>query len=220
MPGNAPPSYKNGRAQILATAIGEEYFDDKNASGFYVAGDPFSDLGEPYRDDIEYGQYDIGEHFLDFNNNGLRDGPSGKFVGITCTNGSCSTTTLALGAQHLLIMSTSGAAIGASTGSITAAHGGGTAMFTVSIQDENGNPMAAGTTVSVTSDASGTVSGQTSWTIGCRSGNSPTEATDTPDVLGITFTGGANVATGSVTISVTSPGTHTTTVATIPTHVT
>jgi hypothetical protein len=216
----SPPSYRNGRAMILATAIGEEYFDDKNASGYYVSGDPFSDLGEPYRDDNENGQYDLGEHFLDFNNNGVRDGPSGKFVGITCSNGSCSTSTLALGASHLLIMSTSGAAISSSVGSITGVHGSTSGTgFSVSIQDENGNPMAAGTTVTITSSI-GTVSGTTSWTIGCRDGGGPDLTNPGADTLNLSFTPGATAGSGNVTISVTSPGTHTTTVANIPVTVT
>jgi hypothetical protein len=226
-PTNAPPSYRKGRAMILATAIGEEYFDDVNGSGYYIAGDSFSDLGEPYRDDNENGKYDMGEHYLDFNHNGTRDGPSGQFVGITCTGttpgSSCSTSTLAIGASHLLIMSTSGASIGSSVSSISIPHsitGGATSSqgFTVSVQDTNGNPMAAGTTVSVVADSGvGSVSGQSSWTIGCRSGGGPDLTNPAADALHVTFTAGTNAgATGSITISVTSPGTKTVTQATIP----
>ncbi len=228
-PANAPPSYRKGRAMILATAIGEEYFDDVSGSGYYVAGDPFADLGEPYRDDNENGKYDLGEHYLDFNHNGTRDGPSGQFIGITCTGStpgaSCSTSTLAIGASHLLIMSTSGASISSSVSSISIAHsvsGGATSAtsFTFSVQDTNGNPMAAGTTVSVGADSGiGSVSGQTSWTIGCRSGGGP--GGSGADTLGVTFTAGTSAgASGSITISVTSPGTKTVSQAVIPVNVT
>jgi hypothetical protein len=219
-PQTSPPDYRTGRATVLATAIGEEYFNDVNASGFYVQGDPFSDLGEPYRDDNENGQYDLGEHYLDFNSNSMRDGPSGKFVGITCTNGNCSTSTLALGSAHLIIMSTSGAAIGSSVPSIAlAASAGGSVnstTFSVSVQDQNGNPMAAGTTVSITADSGvGSVSGTTNWTIGCREGGGPNGSG--ADVLSVNFAAGTTTgARGNVTVTVTSPGSKTATIATIP----
>jgi len=103
------------RATIFASTIGEESFTDDNGSGFYQSGDPFSDLGEPYRDDDENGNYNLGDYFIDFNQNGKRDAPSGSFVGITCTGitagSTCSASTLAIGASHLLIMSTGAAQI-------------------------------------------------------------------------------------------------------------
>ncbi len=103
------------RATIFATTIGEESFTDDNGSGFYQSGDPFTNLGEPYRDDDENGNYNLGDYFLDFNQNGKRDAGSGSFVGITCTGitagSTCSTSTLAIGASHLLIMSTGAAQI-------------------------------------------------------------------------------------------------------------
>jgi len=223
----APPAFRNGRGMILATAIGEEYFDDVNGNGFYDQGEPFSNLGEPYRDDNESGQYDLGEKFLDFNKNGTRDSGSGQFVGITCTNGSCASSTLAIGAQHLLIMSTSTAAISSATTSISIAHsvsGGATNStgITFNVQDQNGNPMAAGTIVTVTADSGiGTISGAgANWTIGCRSGGGPGGAGDTPEVLSVTFSAGTAPASGNVTISVKSPGTNTVTIATIPVTVT
>jgi hypothetical protein len=105
------PVLVNGRATVLATAVGEESFTDVNASGFYQSGDPFSNLGEPFLSANESGTYVSGDYFLDFNHNGQWDAPSGKFVGITCTGitagSSCSTSTLAISAPHLVIMSTS-----------------------------------------------------------------------------------------------------------------
>jgi Bacterial Ig-like domain (group 1) len=105
----------NGRAQVLATAVGEESFTDTNASGFYQAGDPFSNLGEPFLSTDESGVYAQGNYFLDYFEKGVYQGPSGKFIGITCTgttpSSTCSTSTLAIGASHLVIMSTSDADI-------------------------------------------------------------------------------------------------------------
>ena len=108
-----------GRASILATTIGEESFTDDNASGFYQSGDPFTNLGEPFSDENEVAAsnshttdgYELGDYFLDFNQNGHWDAPSGSFVGITCTGttsgSTCTSQTLAIGASALLIMSSS-----------------------------------------------------------------------------------------------------------------
>ena len=87
-----------------------------NQTGYYVAGDPFSDLGEPYLDANESGAYVSGRLLPDnYYNGAAYEGPSGKFIGITCTGSACSTSTLAIGVEHLLIMSTSAAQIGVST---------------------------------------------------------------------------------------------------------
>ena len=133
-PAGYPALQAARRATIFATTIGEESFTDVKGSGFFETNDPFVNLGEPYRDDNENGQYDVGEYFLDFNTNGSRDAGTGQFVGITCTgtintDGTCSvpltTGTLAIGASHILIMSTSVAQVDlyGITGSFTAATG-------------------------------------------------------------------------------------------------
>jgi hypothetical protein len=178
------PYIYDGRGVILATAIGEESFDDVSGSGFYVAGDSFANLGEPYRDDNENGSYDLGEYFLDFYNKGSYLGPSGSFIGITCTGttatSTCTQNTLAIGVSHLLTMSTSGAVIAyvsaASSGvtgsgsGLTLSTSGGTVVFNV--QDENGNAMAAGTTVSMsTGNAAAMTATQVGATVvGCDAG--------------------------------------------------
>jgi hypothetical protein len=231
-PGSSPPSYRNGRAMILATAIGEESFQDNNGNGYWDTGEPFSNLGEPYRDDNESLSYALGEYFLDFDQNGSFTQPPNPaaFKGITCTGSTCSTTPWAIGESHLVIMSTGGAAIGVFdpatfpadpatamatpptdlTGA-TVTHGT-TGAIVVAVEDQNGNPMAAGTTVSVTSDAAGTVGGQTSWTIGCR--DAPGGRT-MPGYWGdftlISYKAGTTPGGGTITITVTSPGSKTVT---------
>lgn len=231
--GDSPPILANGRAMILATAIGEESFTDTNGNGFWDSGEPFVNLGEPYRDDNENAQYDSGEYFLDFNQNGTRDVGDGTFKGITCTgsgsSSTCGTSTLAIGAQHLLIMSTSGARIFATPTSLSVPHsvsGGAvsTASLTYTVVDDNYNPMPAGTTISVSVDSTvGSVAGPgVSWTIGCRSG-APTQGNQLAagDTLGVSFTAGSTVgASGSIQITVTSPGTKTVTIGTIPVTIT
>jgi hypothetical protein len=220
---STPPVFKNGRATVLATAIGEESFDDLNSSGYYQAGDPFSDLGEPYLDANESGAYVLGDYFLDFYNTGKWEGPSGMFKGITCSGSTCTSTTLAIGVSHLLIMSTSGAAILTNvTPPLSITHGTSTSIQFI-VQDLNGNPMAAGTTVTTAADASiGTISGGTgvNWTIGCRNGGGPSDPNGGGDALTATFAAGTTApASGNITITVTSPGSKTQTVAAIPVQV-
>jgi hypothetical protein len=189
---STPPVFRNGRAQILATAIGEESFDDVNSTGYYQAGDPFSDLGEPYLDANESGAYKSGDYFLDYYSKGVYQGPSGKFVGITCTASSCTEATLAIGVEHLLIMSTSGSyvffntdgsasftnpadgSVGLSLPVSPAAPGAPiTTGIYILVTDQNGNAMPAGTTVAVTTTI-GTVSGTgASYTVGCNETGGP-----------------------------------------------
>jgi hypothetical protein len=211
-----PQLRARGRVQVLATTIGEESFTDTNGNGYWDTGEPFTGLGEPYRDDNENSTYDTGEYFLDFNHNGTREAPDTQnFKGITCSgaapNTTCSTATLAIGIEHLLVMSTSAAQIAVSSTGFSIAHGASQGL-TYSVMDGNGNPMAAGTTISVSASGGGSVSGPgASWTIGCRSGLG-----DTPETLGFTFTAGSTPGPATITITVTSPGTHTSTVAAIP----
>jgi hypothetical protein len=236
---DSPPLLAAGRATILATAIGEESFTDTNGNGYWDPGEPFVHLGEPYRDDNENNAYDSGEYFLDFNHNGMWDPPDPSltaFKGITCsgTPPTCSTSTLAIGVSHLIIMSTANAKVtvnsapgfgGTPTSGLTINHSvvaspgppavpaqtiSGNLDFTVA--DLNGNPMAAGTTVSVVADSAiGTISGPgAAWTIGCR------EAIG-GEALVVTLTASTTPgAAGNITLSVTSPGTKTVSVFTIP----
>jgi hypothetical protein len=91
------------------------------------------------------------------------------------------------------------------------------------VEDVNGNPMAAGTTVTVTADSTaGTVTGPgANWTIGCRSGGGPADGlSGGGDSLFVTLTGagtagGTTTPSGNVTITVTSPQSKTSTVAVI-----
>ena len=208
---DSPPLLANGRATILATAIGEESFDDVNGDGFWESGESFQDLGEPYDDANENGQYDSGEYFLDYNHDGTRNGPSGSFVGITCTGSgasdTCTTKTLAIGASHLLIMSTADSVLscvspaGCSTLSVT--HGGGASQIVFNIQDGNGNPVAAGTSISVTaSSGAGSITTNSSINVGCSTavGGDDYSAYLTPPTT---------AGSGTITIQATSPGTHT-----------
>jgi hypothetical protein len=221
---STPPVFRNGRATILATAIGEESFDDVHQTGYYEAGDPFSDLGEPYLDANESGAYVVGDYYYNFYNKPQWEGPSGTFKGITCSGATCTATTLGIGVSHLLIMSTSGAQIASTTNSValnvSSANGPTSASFNFTVADLNGNTMAAGTTITATSNV-GTLSGTgVSWTVGCSTGGGPANGPVSNMLAGgvtlpLTIAATATGA-GNITITVTSPQSKSVTVGTIP----
>jgi hypothetical protein len=85
----------NGRVAILAYAIGEESFTDRNGNGWFDISpvnelvdlnNNSTDLPEAWLDVTEKGveRARTNEPFIDFNNNGLYDGVDGKFNGVSC----------------------------------------------------------------------------------------------------------------------------------------
>ncbi|HQX90233.1 MAG TPA: hypothetical protein PKY03_07540 [Moraxellaceae bacterium] len=78
---SAAPRALNGRGTILAYAIGEEDFVDQNGNNRFDAGEAHTDLGEAFLDKNENGLFDAGEVFKDFNNNGVFDGGAAFDVG-------------------------------------------------------------------------------------------------------------------------------------------
>jgi hypothetical protein len=75
---------RDGLVTIIVMARGEEGFVDLNGNGRYdppnpaasFLGEPFIDLGEPYIDADDNGQYDSGEQFVDLNGDGVYNGPN------------------------------------------------------------------------------------------------------------------------------------------------
>jgi hypothetical protein len=206
-----PPVKANGRTGILATTIGEDAFQDLSATGFYQLGDPFQDFGEPSLDENENGKYDLGEYFLDFNKNGVRDGPTGTFVGITCTgilpSSTCVTSTLAIGAPLLLIESTSGASVSLVSPTPPIHFPLGVAgAITFNVQDLNGNPIAAGSTIAISADSGiGVINALTaSFTEGCSTNLGGDDYTTYLNTIA-TLTPPATMASGNVYVQVTSP---------------
>jgi hypothetical protein len=53
------PKPADGRVTILAYALGEESFKDLNGNNVYDCGEPFQDLGDPYRDRWFDGVFDL-----------------------------------------------------------------------------------------------------------------------------------------------------------------
>jgi len=244
---STPPVFRNGRTTVLATAIGEESFDDVHQTGYYQSGDPFSDLGEPYLDANESGAYVLGDYFLNFYNAPQYEGPSGTFKGITCSGSTCTAMTLSIGVSHKLIMSTSGARIFWSPTSATDFSSSNSSGFSlvkspaapaapnaetiaILVTDGNGNAMAAGTTVTAVADSSiGTLSGPgATYTIGCNESGGPNSSPYTipggttvgGNVELVTLTAPANPGGGNITVTVTSPNTKSISVYTIPVKIT
>jgi hypothetical protein len=163
------PRPAGGRVSLLSTAIGEESFIDVDGNGAFTAadtfrmvpsgGNPAHDLGEPWLDVDENGNYDLGEPFYDFFNVGaelgVRNAPDTKFNGALCQDAArCSVDPLkrsaGIGAQNLVILS-------GSTPVVTLANGAAldprsinqnaATTYNLWIRDINGNPMPGGTTV-------------------------------------------------------------------------
>ncbi|MGA9025517.1 MAG: Ig-like domain-containing protein [Steroidobacteraceae bacterium] len=201
-PGNLCNGTTNGRSPIMVTAIGEESFRDANGNGIFDPGDtvafdaadadndylsganlgqpkPWFDTSEPFLNQWElydtYGTptYVLGEPYIDFNNNGQRDGPDGLFEGPLCEGPLCNTTqtSVAIGAFNVIILSGSTAnvtVVSPTTGapySVSA----GTTNFTFNIADDRDQQMPAGTTVaaSVVPGTAGSVVAGTPYTWPC-----------------------------------------------------
>lgn len=88
----APRPTTDGRVTILATTIGEESYNDTSPSnGRYDNNETFTDLPEAFLninenfDAIGNPIRDNNEEYVDFNGNGIYDGPDGTFNGVLCS---------------------------------------------------------------------------------------------------------------------------------------
>ena len=192
-PREATGALLDGRAVVLAYAVGEEFFLDLNGNGLADPSDTIVNDSEAYRDDNESGTKQTSETFIDFNGNGAFDpadtsyngvlqGPA--FVGAPKSKHVFSNNTI--------VMSTSSADITAPS-SIT-----GPGNFTITVRDRNGNTMPSGTSITITAPF-GTASGAISHVV--------------PQNIGFGVTLPFNIAAGAtpraqsglVTVTVTSP---------------
>lgn len=109
------------RCTVTAWAVGEESFNDCNGTGTFISaansannatqcpnGDFFVSLPEVFYDYNESGVFNGDfESYVDYNNNGKWDGPSGKFIGLLCNDPNCDTTQNELNvSQDLVIVMT------------------------------------------------------------------------------------------------------------------
>lgn len=215
-----PPAHGNygaGRAVILGVAVGEKHFTDQYGLGYFIGppdptatkgADPITPNGDPYLDANENGQYDLGETYFDIHNSTTYQPDNGEYVGLLCGGPSPTTlptlcggnanSTMYVGSQNIIVMSTSSANIGIVGATPVDLTSGASVVITVT--DRNGNPMPAGTTVAVSGAPSGvTVTGPTSYTIGCET------TAQNPFVFVLSDPSPAHLST-NLTITVTTPG--------------
>lgn len=209
---SSEPRVADHRITILATALGHETFFDTNGNNIFddADGNPildvgttnnpnidsgldnhkaepsgFLDMSEAWRDDDEDSRFDIGETFLDFNNDGSFSSADGKFNGPQCQGTNCA----AEGKRSIhvrkalrLVMASSGAEYRLTNGtggttyvnSLTNTNtlladvpNGGSQSFIFSFAD-TGTPnqtMPKDTTVTIAL-SSGTIQGQLEYTVG------------------------------------------------------
>ncbi len=225
------PRPTNGRVTVLAYAVGEESFIDLNGNGvadltpneMIDINAKSMDMPEAWRDDNGNGVFDAAtETFIDFNKNGSYDGPDGKFNGVLCDSAVSSAGTCSLSKSiHVrndivIVFSGSTAVISkiAPPGNINLVGGcsGTSVQVDLRIVDLVGNPMPAGTTVTIaTSD--GTISGISSFTQGSTNITPAVGAANyTIFVRDDTSVDAAGVCsadvtkTGVLTVKVTTPG--------------
>jgi len=83
------PLPADGRVNIMVFSIGEESFKDNDSDGYKDSNETWTDIGEAFLDENENGRWDVGEPYRDFNSNAQYDGPNGVFNGWLCDpNGS------------------------------------------------------------------------------------------------------------------------------------
>lgn len=173
----------NGRVAILAYAIGEESFTDKNGNGWFDAGE-LVDLNEK-RTDLPEAWLDVNEQittnenirtiepFIDFNNNAAFDGPDGKFNGVSCNEsivggsaaGSCGTAkSIHVRGRTVVLFSGSVANVTPSQTQVTlppctttATYTRPTQNVTFTVVDQRGNVMPAGTAIRFTTTNGGLI---------------------------------------------------------------
>lgn len=225
------PRPADGRVTVLAYAVGEETLLDKNAINNairtgrgLVAGVDYEDISEAFRDDSWTGfgepRFEPGQgQFIDYNNDGVFNGPNGMFNSVLCNLDDgrpipgCADELLHVFKQRIVVLSGSEAVI---EGRHDTAAGGYRACnalpilsiqnnaigrFSLRIADQRGNPMPAGTEVEVESTLGEVQGGQNPYIW-------PNSIAADPLVLNyfIEGEGGSDQEGGTVTITVTTPG--------------
>ena len=167
------PRPDDGGVTILAFCIGEESFADYNGNGFFDKEDSFdlaTDLAEPFRDDNDSGDYDYGEPWWDYNNNGEFNGvPNGIYNGTLCSDtaealGLCTTELVYVQRSIRLVMSGSFAENIIFSPDPVDLRGGTSQTVSVSVGDLNNNPMPMGTEIEFTT-TNGELVGDTSFIV-------------------------------------------------------
>lgn len=216
-----------GLVPLLATAIGEESFNDANGNGYFDVGETFTDTSEPFENDAwlytggkpiySAGDPSGADWFYDFNDNGMHDGPDGFFNGVLCNDTArcAGPHSAGIGAMSTIILSGSNATITDPSGAALSFPGTGltensTGSITAWIRDENNNIMPGGTTVTAaTSGTALTLSPSAAVTVPCINaggGYAPGLQQNTYTLFTWLYTVPSNSGGGIFTISVATPG--------------
>jgi hypothetical protein len=228
----------NGRITVLARTTGDEAFTDLNSNGTVDSAEEMidangdsTDIGEAYLDYNEDGIWDpTKEPFYDFNGNGVFDGTTlggavgstssgdGKYHGLLCTPGAaiCSPQkSIDVRASIVIILSTSTPAPIIINGGapITLLSTDPPQTFTVTVVDQHGNAMPAGTKVTFATTNGEIVAGGDDYVVpdstGCRPGYSDCPASAQSPTFGnlpITMQSSVDgVNSGLFTVTVTTP---------------
>jgi hypothetical protein len=144
----------NGRVKILAYTLGEKSFIDADGTNSYATGETFYDLGDPYVDANENGQWDTGENFIPSSIAGSLEcltQPAGTPLPVSYVDApSRQKTCTAVWENNyvrrsaVIVLSGSAASITPKTVTMGASR---TKSFNLTLTDVNNNPMPAGTTV-------------------------------------------------------------------------
>lgn len=158
---NSPAN--NGRAVILAYAIGEEAFLDINGNGVADPGE-FTDTSEAFRDDNENGIRDADETFIDFNRDGIFNGPDTLYNGVL--QGAAYITaprTKHIYSNSVIVMASNTPLFSNSCGSAITVLLNSVKDCIITVSDINGNTMPAGARVefAITTTMVGTITGAT-----------------------------------------------------------
>ena len=226
------PRPPNGRAVVLADALGEESFTDLNGNGQYDPGiDTFKDMPEPFLDANESCPNgvrdpdcvrDVNEEFIDTNADGSYSTGDGIFNGILRNPSIIGLKTIHVRGSLTIVLSGSSANITINRGNpISLDHCTDGVSFNnaprkldVNVTDVNGNVMPAGTTISFTTSNGTILTTPTSYTVPSTSTLPPTytlimqsdASQDTPPLL----TCSNAQSNGIFTVTVTTPNNLTT----------
>lgn len=167
------PRPANGRVTVLAYAIGEESFTDLDGDGLadLVPLEIVDDMPEAWLDNDRSGTRESNEPFIDFNNNGIFDGPDGKFNTSLCnetpdlstptrvsSSGSCAAKkSIHVRRDAEIVFSGSYAVVSPDTATLSSCSA--VDAESLIVVDENGNPMPAGTKIDLNSSGYIRVSG-------------------------------------------------------------
>lgn len=206
------PRPENERVTILAYALGEEDFFDANGNNVFDQGEPFTDKSpDIFRDDIESKTWTPGEPCIGPNSNGLcSSAGDGRYNGALSTDRLIAPPTTYVSAQLVQIFSGSSANIQFRPSSVVCTSGG-TTDVEVTVTDKSGKIMPAGTTIDFAPLFLTEAPPRPS------SGKVPNIVLAVGQVLEIpTYTVTLSCGSGKLFVTVTTPQTQTTTIASIP----